>query len=50
MFHRREKVKLSETSQRIYDKLIYQDSDLCMVKKEFDFSFIYEEIKQFVFV
>lgn len=47
MFHRREKVKLSETSQRIYDKLIYQDSDLCMVKKEFDFSFIYDEIKQF---
>ncbi len=32
-------------SQEIYDKLIDSDSDLCMIKKEFDFSFIYGEIK-----
>lgn len=47
MFHKRKEVKLSETSQKIYDKLIDQESDLCMIKKEFDFSFIYDEIKQF---
>jgi hypothetical protein len=45
MFYKRGKVKLSKKSQEIYDKLIGHDSDLCMIKNEFDFSFIYKEIK-----
>lgn len=47
MFYKRGKVKLSKKSQEIYDKLIEHDSDLYMIKKEFNFSFIYNEIKQF---
>lgn len=45
MFYKRDEIKLSKKSQEIYDKLIEHDSDLCMIKKEFDFSFIYKEIK-----
>ncbi len=45
MFFKRENVILSKRSKEIYDQLIEQDSDLCMIKKEFDFSFIYDEIK-----
>ena len=45
MFYKRGKIKLSKKSQEIYDKLIDPNSDLCMIKKEFDFSFIYDEIK-----
>jgi len=45
MFYKRGKIKLSEKSQEIYDKLIDHDSDLVMIKDEFDFSFIYKEIK-----
>ena len=47
MFYKRGKVKLSKKSQEIYGKLIDHDSDLYMIKKEFDFSFIYDEIKHF---
>lgn len=47
MFYARKEFCLSERSQSIYDKLIDCDSDLFMIKKEFDFSFIYEEIKSF---
>ena len=47
MFYKRGEVKLSKKSQEIYDKLIEHDSELYMIKKEFDFSFIYDEIKQF---
>jgi len=47
MFHRREEVKLSETSQKIYDKLIEQDSLLYQIKKEFDFSWIYTIVQSF---
>ena len=47
MFYKRGEIKLSEKSQEIYDKLIEHDSDLYMIKNEFDFSFIYNEIKQF---
>lgn len=47
MFYKRGKVKLSKRSQEIYDKLIEHDSELYMIKQEFDFSFIYDEIKQF---
>lgn len=46
MFYKRGKVKLSKKSQELYDKLIDKKSDLCMIKNEFDFSFIYDEIKQ----
>lgn len=45
MFYKRGEVKLSEKSREIYDKLIDSDSDLNLIKKEFDFSFIYDEIK-----
>ncbi|MEA3430544.1 MAG: transposase [Nanoarchaeota archaeon] len=45
MFYKRGKIKLSEKSQEIYDKLIDPESDLCMIKDEFDFSFIYKEVK-----
>ena len=47
MFFKRENVVLSNKSREIYDKLIEPDSDLYMIKKEFDFSFIYDEIKDF---
>ena len=45
MFYKRGEVKLSNKSQEIYDKLIDHGSDLYMIKNEFDFSFIYKEIK-----
>ena len=45
MFYKRGEVKLSEKSREIYDKLIDSDSDLNLIKREFDFSFIYDEIK-----
>ena len=45
MFFKKEKLDLSEKSNEIYDKLIDPNSDLVMMKKEFDFSFIYDEIK-----
>jgi hypothetical protein len=45
MFYKRTEVKLSEKSQEVYDKLIDPESDLCLIKREFDFSFIYDEIK-----
>lgn len=47
MFYKRGEVKLSKKSQEIYNKLIDHDSDLYMIKNEFDFSFIYDEIKHF---
>lgn len=46
MFFRREHINLSNKSSEIYDKLIDINSDLCLIKKEFDFSFIYDEIKE----
>jgi len=45
MFYKRQNVALSDKSTEIYDSLIDQNSDLCRIKKEFDFSFIYTEIK-----
>lgn len=45
MFYQRGNVKLSKKSQEIYDKLIDPESLLNRIKKEFDFSFIYDEIK-----
>ncbi|MBI4980328.1 transposase [Candidatus Woesearchaeota archaeon] len=45
MFYKRKNVALSDKSKEIYDHLIDQNSDLCRIKKEFDFSFIYDEIK-----
>lgn len=47
MFYKRDKVKLSKKSQEIYDKLIDTNSILYLIKMFFDFSFIYEEIKDF---
>jgi len=47
MFYKRGNVKLSKRSQEIYNKLIDPDSILFQIKKEFDFSFIYDEIKDF---
>lgn len=47
MFYKKNGVKLSDKSREVYDKLIDPESDLCMIKNEFDFSFIYDEIKQF---
>lgn len=47
MFYKRGKITLSKRSQEIYDKLIDQDSVLYRIKEEFDFSFIYDEIKEF---
>lgn len=45
MFYQRKSVTLSEKSKLVYDSLIDQNSDLCRIKKEFDFSFIYNQIK-----
>ena len=45
MFYQRKNIALSEKSKMIYDSLIDPNSDLCRIKKEFDFSFIYDEIK-----
>lgn len=47
MFFKRKKVRLSDKSLGIYGNLIDPDSDLCQIKREFDFSFIYDEIKDF---
>ena len=47
MFYKRDKIKLSKQSRDLYDKLIDKNSDLCMINNEFDFSFIYNEIKEF---
>lgn len=46
MFYKRESLTLSENSRQIYEKLIDLSSDLCLIKNEFDFSFIYDEIKE----
>lgn len=46
MFYQRKSVTLSEKSKQVYDSLIDQNSDLCRIKKEFDFSFIYNQIKK----
>lgn len=46
MFYKREKIELSERSREVYNKLIDPNSDLVMIKKEFDFSFIYNQIKK----
>jgi len=46
MFFRREHISLSNKSSEIYNKLIDINSDLCLIKKEFDFSFIYDEIEE----
>ena len=45
MFYKRESSKLTKESEQIYNTLINPESDLSLIKKEFDFSFIYEEIK-----
>lgn len=45
MFYKREDIAISEKSREIYRKLIDPQSDLCRIKDEFDFSFIYDEIK-----
>lgn len=45
MFYKREEFQLSKQSQEVYNALINPESDLCQIKKEFDFFFIYEEIK-----
>lgn len=45
MFYQRKNIILSDKSKMIYDRLIDPNSDLCRIKKEFDFSFIYNEIK-----
>lgn len=45
MFYIRKNVALSNKSREIYDALIDPDSNLSRIKKEFDFSFIYDEIK-----
>ncbi len=47
MFYKRGNVVLSKKSKELYDKLIDKNSDLCMINNEFDFSFIYNEIKQY---
>ena len=46
MFFKREHVTLTKKSKEIYDKLIDPESILYQIKKEFDFSFIYDEIKK----
>lgn len=46
MFFKREKQSLSNISIEIYDKLIDPESELSLIKKEFDFSFIYDEIQK----
>ncbi len=45
MFYKREEVLLSQKSQEIYEKLIDEESLLYQIKKQFDFSFIYDLIK-----
>ena len=45
MFYQRKKVALSDKSREIYNALIDPQSDLSRIKQEFDFSFIYNEIK-----
>ncbi|MCR4319390.1 MAG: transposase [Candidatus Brocadiaceae bacterium] len=47
MFYKQENHTLSQKSQEIYEKLIDYDSLLPQIKKEFDFSFIYNLIKSF---
>jgi hypothetical protein len=47
MFYKRERPILTQRSQEIYEKLIDKDSLLYQIKKEFDFSFIYDLIKSF---
>lgn len=47
MFYKREKPTFSHKSQEIYEKLIDKESLLYQIKKEFDFSFIYDLIKSF---
>ena len=45
MFYKRENVCLGDKSNQIYEQLIDIESDLYRIKKEFDFSFIYDEIR-----